>query len=200
MEIHGNKPVLEALTRQYNQLGQEIKEKMELQAALGLVRTYFENLERSRTHTEAFTRLEHPETGLSGLYVDFHGARNLLERIVRIGEAAEGKLLNSTKVARFLIDSEVSRGKVTTLRREVGQTLKLHPELFEPISTGNYRFLGRYATVPIPPLGAELLKGMEDHGLPRRTGSGPIEGLNDSEELADLSTSAEREMRHDYDE
>ena len=74
---------------------------------MGRVRTYFENLERSRTHAEAFTRLEHPETGLSGLYVDFHGAHNLLERIVRIGEAAEGKLLNSTKVAEFLIDSEV---------------------------------------------------------------------------------------------
>ena len=152
METQSYMPVLDALTQQYDNLGREIKEKMELQAAMGMVRTHFERLSRYDGRDELYRRTENAETSLIGLYVDFGGARNLLQRILKIGDAAEGKLLNATMVANFLIETGQSQGKLNSLRREVGQTFKRHPEYFEPVSTGTVRFLGRNATVPVPPL------------------------------------------------
>ena len=158
MEIQCIKPVLDTLTLQDEKLGREIKKKIELQAAMGLVRSYFEDLRHSRGHSRPSVRVEDPETNLSGLFVDFSGSRNTLERVIRIGEAAEGKLLNATKVARFLIDAGESRGKLDSVRRNVGDALKLSPQYFEAVSPRIFRFLGRNATIPIQPLGERIPK------------------------------------------
>ena len=200
METHGNKQVLDALTQQYDHLAREIKEKMELQAAVALVKAHFEGLAPTRVPYVPSRRWEDSDTNLTGLLVDFSGARNTVERIIRIGEAAEGKLLNSTVVARFLIDSEESRGKVDTVRRDVGQLLKGHPEYFEPVSTGTYRFLGRDATVPIPPLGSGIPNGSDINGLPPPAAGGVDEDPSDSERFVDPSISPGEETNDDYDE
>ena len=200
METHGNKKVLDALTERYNELGQEIQEKIELQAAVALVKADFEGLAPSRVPYVPSHRWGDPDTNLTGLVVDFNGARNTLERILKIGEAAEGKLLNSTTVARFLIDSEESRGKVDSVRRDVSQLLKGHPEYFEPVSTGTYRYLGRDATVFIPPLGNRFSNGSDINGLSPRAADGQEEDFSDSEQFVDTSASAGGDTNDDYDE
>lgn len=88
METQSYRPVLDALTQQYDNLGREIREKMELQAAMGMVRTYFERVSRYDAHEEPYRRAENAETSMTGLLVDFRGARNFLELILRMGEAA----------------------------------------------------------------------------------------------------------------
>ena len=200
METQGYRSVLDALTRQYDNLGREIKEKMELQAAMGMVRTHFEGLSRYDGRGEPYRRAEDAETSLIGLHVDFGGARNLLQRILKIGDAAEGKLLNATMVANFLIETGESRGKLDSIRREVGQTFKRHPEYFEPVSTGTVKFLGRNATVPIPPLGDRMPNWTYDNGHNGYTSSESDQGLTDFGQGLDCSVSEEGEVTDEYDD
>ncbi len=198
METQSYRPVLDALTQQYDNLGREIKEKMELQAAMGMVRIHFERLSRYDGRDEPYRRPENAETSLIGLYVDFGGARNLLQRILRIGDAAEGKLLNATMVANFLIETGQSRGNLNSLRREVGQTFKRHPEYFEPVSTGTVRFLGRNATVPVPPLGSRLPNWTGGKGRNGHRYSESDQGLTDFGQEFDSSLSEGGEVTDEY--
>ena len=79
---------------------------------------------------------------LSDVLVDFDRCANNVERIIRIARAAPHKLLNVTKVAHYLESHEQSNGKFETLRAEVGRAFIKHPELFERVSRGVYRYKG----------------------------------------------------------
>ena len=79
-------------------------------------------------------------TDLSDLSVDFTGTTNMLERLRRIGQKAEGRLLNLTEVSRFLLRSGESTATLRNLRNNVYSGLKDHPEHFEKVSSGNYLY------------------------------------------------------------
>ena len=74
----------------------------------------------------------------------FTGSSNVLERLFRIGEADRSKLLNSTKVARFLIDAGVSGGKLDNVRRNVDDALTNDPRHFKKVAPATFKFLGRH--------------------------------------------------------
>ena len=84
------------------------------------------------------------EIHLTWLEVDLKGARNTLERIVRIAKVAEpaGKALNATEVSRFIIASGESTATLRNLRTNVSRMLHDHPSLFEQMSPGTFRYLG----------------------------------------------------------
>ena len=88
--------------------------------------------------------MEDPRIDLGGLTVDFAGTPNVLERLFRIGEADPSKLLNSTKVARFLIDAGVSGGKLDNVRRNVDDALTNNPRHFKKVAPATFKFLGRH--------------------------------------------------------
>ena len=149
-----NEMVLDMLARHYDILGQEIKEKMETQAALGVTRAYFEALSPCGTapgiqflghipRTGPGKKVADPRIDLTGLSVNLSGALNNLERLFRIGEADQTKLLNVTKVAQFLIDAGISGGKLENVRRNVDDALTNNPGHFEKVAPGTFKFLGR---------------------------------------------------------
>ncbi|MCY4366200.1 MAG: hypothetical protein OXE17_08260 [Chloroflexi bacterium] len=84
--------------------------------------------------------MPHQTTDLSDLSVNFTGTSNMLERLCRIGRAAEGRLLNLTEVSKFLLKSGESDATLRNLRNNVYSCLKGHPEHFEKVGTGNYRY------------------------------------------------------------
>ena len=84
--------------------------------------------------------LAHDTTDLSDLSVNFTGTNNLFERLRRIGQVAEGRLLNLTKVSKFLLASGESCATLRNLRNNVYSCLKDHPEHFEKVSSGNFRY------------------------------------------------------------
>ena len=79
---------------------------------------------------------------LSDIVADFTRCANYVERIVRIARVAPHKLLNTTKVAQYLLDHGQSKGKFENLRTEVDRALAKHPEHFEKVSKGTYRYRG----------------------------------------------------------
>ena len=84
---------------------------------------------------------EDPED-LTDIVADFTRCANYVERIVRIARVAPHKLLNTTKVAQYLLDYGESKASLKTLRTEVDRALSGHPELFEKVSAGTYRYRG----------------------------------------------------------
>ncbi len=76
------------------------------------------------------------------LLVDFRGTHRLLERLIRIGEAARGKLLKAELVSRCLENSGLYRGNPYELRNSVTTRLANHPEYFEWVAQGVYRYCG----------------------------------------------------------
>ena len=82
----------------------------------------------------------HDKTDLSGLSVDFTGTHNMLDRIRRIGRAGEGRLLNLTKVSKFLLRAGESTASLQNLRNNVYSCMKDHPEYFEKIDSGTYLY------------------------------------------------------------
>ena len=79
-------------------------------------------------------------TDLSDLSVNFTGTGNMFERLCRIGRVAEGRLLNLTEVSKFLLKSGESDATLRNLRNNVYSCLKDHPEHFEKVGSGNYRY------------------------------------------------------------
>ena len=76
------------------------------------------------------------------LLVDFRGTSRLLERLIRIGVAAQDKLLKAELVSRCLEDSGLYRGNPAELRSSVSTRLANHPEYFEWVAHGIYRYCG----------------------------------------------------------
>lgn len=162
MESENQELFMDELTRHYDKLGQEIREKMEIQAALGLTRAIFQGLSSSELvpsvqihdhipQTGPGKQVEDPRMDLTGLSVDFTGAPNVLERVLRIGEAAEGRLLKAKKVARFLIEAGVSRRTLENLRGNVSYALTGNPDYFMPVGPATLQFLGRDASPSVHP-------------------------------------------------
>ncbi len=82
------------------------------------------------------------EDDLTGLIVHFHGCTNNVERLIRIAQAAPHKLLNTTKVSQYLLDHGQSKSDLGNYRTEINRALTTHPELFEKVSAGTYRYRG----------------------------------------------------------
>ena len=82
---------------------------------------------------------------LTGLAVDLSGAKNLVERIVKIALADKTKVLNLTQLSHCIMRNGGSGGSLTSVRRQVSRELKGNPGLFEPIATATYRYIGQTA-------------------------------------------------------
>ena len=99
----------------------------------------------NRSHpaaTDSISSQQNNTTDLTGLAVDFTGAANLRERLIRIAQAGEGVLLNLTKVSRFLIEAGESQATIPNLRTNVYGIVNGSPDLFEKVSSGTYRYAG----------------------------------------------------------
>lgn len=85
-----------------------------------------------------------PDIDLSGVHVNFDGARNLLERVIRIAETAPGTPLNVTQVARLLARHGETQAVVHNLAVNVKRAMDGRPDLFERVEEdrATYRYLG----------------------------------------------------------
>ena len=79
---------------------------------------------------------------LSDLVVHFHGCTNNVDRLLRVAQTAPHKLLNTTKVSQYLLDHGQSKSDLGNYRSEINRALTTHPELFEKVSAGTYRYRG----------------------------------------------------------
>ena len=84
---------------------------------------------------------EDPED-LTDVLADFTRCANNVERLVRIARAAPHKLLNTTRVAQYLLDHGQSKGSFKNLRTEIDRAFTKHTQLFEKVSKGTYRYVG----------------------------------------------------------
>ena len=84
---------------------------------------------------------EDPED-LTDVVADFTRCANNVERILRIARAAPHKLLNTTKVAQYLLDHSQSKGSFKNLRTEIDRAFTKHTKLFEKVTPGTYRYKG----------------------------------------------------------
>ena len=74
------------------------------------------------------------------LPVNLAGAYDILERLRRIGRAAGDELLSTVLISQYLEDARVSLTSPKHLRRAVRSCIVDHPEHFEPIRSGVYRY------------------------------------------------------------
>lgn len=86
--------------------------------------------------------LTEDEDDLIGLVVDFTGCANNVDRLVRIGQAAPRKILNTSKVTQYLLDHGQSRSNPKNYYSEISRALSQHPEFFVKVHTGAYRYSG----------------------------------------------------------
>ena len=77
---------------------------------------------------------------LEDLQVDFSGSRNLLERLRRLGRAAEGNYLSLGLMAHYLARYKKPRGSLRSLKTYIRTCISRHPEHFERVSPGIYRY------------------------------------------------------------
>ncbi len=91
------------------------------------------------------------EDDLTGVIAEFTGCTSILERLVRLAQAAEGRLLNTTKAAEFLIAHGQTKSKLEYYRSEVNRALVNNPDVFARVSSGTYRYCG-----DLPELEAEI--------------------------------------------
>ena len=167
-----NNPIisLRELQDEANRLAAEIELKQKQREALLTVIDLYGgsgDLESTRPPAPGSVRVGAPEpvpvlpkplanhtTDLSDLSVDFTGTTNMLERLQRIGQKAEGRLLNLTEVSKFLLRSGESTATLRNLRNNVYSGLKDHPEHFEKVGSGNYLYHDTPRTLGLdePPL------------------------------------------------
>ena len=103
--------------------------------------------------------VEGEEDDLTGLVVDFTGCQSILDRLVRIGQAAPERLLNTTKTAQFLLANGQSRSDLKNYRTEVNRVLANKPEYFAKMSAGTYRYIGE-----LLPVLDEAINGTQEGG------------------------------------
>lgn len=78
---------------------------------------------------------------LEGLRVDFTGARNLLERLRRIGRATEGHYLSLGLLTHYLEQARPSRkGSRRSLKTHIRTCISKNREYFQRIGPGIYRY------------------------------------------------------------
>ncbi|MYC28510.1 MAG: hypothetical protein F4X65_00255 [Chloroflexi bacterium] len=75
------------------------------------------------------------------LDLDFTGTRNLLDRLRVIGRAAEGHYLSLGVIAHYLQKARPNRkGSRRSLKTYIRTCISKHPEHFERVSFGTYRY------------------------------------------------------------
>ena len=74
-----------------------------------------------------------------GVEIDFTGAANLLERVMRIAEAVDGPL-DAMEMARYLVDRRVSKADPHNLRSHIINAISGHAE-FVKVAPGKYRYV-----------------------------------------------------------
>ena len=77
---------------------------------------------------------------MQALDVDFKGAKNMLERLRRIGRAAEGHYLSLGLMAHYLARTRTARGSIRSLRTYIRTCIARHPEHFERVGNGLYLY------------------------------------------------------------
>ena len=83
------------------------------------------------------------DTRLSDLTVDFNGAQNTSERVRRIGVVAKanGRLLNTSEVTKYLLSTGHSRSNVKNMRPTIHRILKDQPEVYKTVAPGTFDFI-----------------------------------------------------------
>lgn len=98
----------------------------------------------SQAHSEFATNSETAVAdaemdGYSSIAIDFTGAGNLTQRLVRIAQAVDGPL-DVKDMARFLIQHGLSKAKVRNLRSHIINVLRDEPD-FSKVGDGKYEYL-----------------------------------------------------------
>ena len=83
---------------------------------------------------------------LSGLNVDFAGAKNLPERVLRIAQAMDGKNMNVSSVTRFLITSGQYDTTVKNFRSNVNRVF-IEGDDYVKEGKGNFRYVAQRSSV-----------------------------------------------------
>ena len=94
---------------------------------------------QSRRATRSTPRSQLPD--LTGLEVDLEGAPNLFERLVRIAQAVDGKTINTTQAAKYLVSIGESGADFRNLSAGVGAALKKRPDQFRKTHPGTYQYI-----------------------------------------------------------
>ena len=74
------------------------------------------------------------------LSVDFVGTSNMLARLRLIGRASEGRLLSTGLIGQYLREIGESKASVARISGIVGTCVVAHPEHFERMGNGLYRY------------------------------------------------------------
>ena len=112
-------------------------ERAELQTALRV-------LERFATGSAGTVSPSGEPDPYSGVDIDFTGASNLRERVVRIAEAVDGPL-NSMDIARCLVHRGISKAAPPNLRSHITNALADDAD-FAKIAPGRYEYMPRSQT------------------------------------------------------
>ena len=92
------------------------------------------------TDPETPIAVVHAETeDYSSVAIDFTGARNLTQRLVRIAQAVEGPL-DVRETAQCLIEHGLSKAKARNLRTHIINVLRDEPD-FSKVGDGKYEYL-----------------------------------------------------------
>ena len=79
--------------------------------------------------------------GYTGVAIDFAGAGNLTQRLVRIAQAVDGPL-DVRETAQCLIQHGLSKAKARNLRSHIINTLRDEPD-FSKVGDGKYEYLSK---------------------------------------------------------
>ena len=77
--------------------------------------------------------------GYTGVAINFTGANNLTQRLVRIAQAVDGPL-DVRETAQCLIQHGLSKAKARNLRSHIINTLRDEPD-FSKVGDGKYEYL-----------------------------------------------------------
>lgn len=106
--------------------------------AVGLTLALLEQKERD---------LETPD--LTAADVDFKGAKTLTERLARIAER-NGGVMNTTQASILIMEAGFSKSKKKEhIRSTIYKTILEHPETWEKVSPGTFRYLDGQAPAPL---------------------------------------------------
>ena len=96
--------------------------------------------EQSESARDPETAVADAETGdYSLVAIDFTGASNLTQRLVRIAQAVDGPL-DVRETARCLIQHGLSKAKARNLRSHIINVLRDEPD-FSKVGDGKYKYL-----------------------------------------------------------
>ena len=80
--------------------------------------------------------------------MDFRGADNVGERLIRIAER-NGGIVNPTSAAQLFIDAGLTQSKKDNMRSTIHRTLQEKPETWEKVGAGKFRLRDGGAPAPL---------------------------------------------------